>query len=108
MKTPCLRVFFTAIVTFALAPAVKAAPSTVPEVKDLPVQTNLPDVMTMADGTKVTTPEQWQHRRDEMKKSSSITCRTRPRAAAARQCERAGYPIARPCWMARRSFGWCI
>ena len=67
MKTPRLRVFFTAIITIALAPAVKAAPMTFPEVKDLPVQTNMPDVMTMADGTKVTTPEQWQQRRDEMK-----------------------------------------
>jgi len=40
---------------------------TFPEVKDLPVQTNMPDVMTFADGTKVTTPKQWQRRREEMK-----------------------------------------
>ena len=38
-----------------------------PEPKDLPVQTNLPDVMTMADGTRVTTPAQWRARREEMK-----------------------------------------
>jgi hypothetical protein len=38
-----------------------------PEVKDLPVQTNLPEVMTMADGTKVTTLKQWHRRREEMK-----------------------------------------
>jgi hypothetical protein len=44
-----------------------AAPISFPEVKDLPVQTNLPDVLTMADGTKVTTPEQWRARREEMK-----------------------------------------
>lgn len=44
-----------------------AAPVSFPEVKDLPVQTNLPDVMTMADGTKVTTPAQWCARREEMK-----------------------------------------
>jgi hypothetical protein len=44
-----------------------AAPETFPDVKDLPIQTNLPDVMTMADGTKVTTPAQWRARREEMK-----------------------------------------
>lgn len=38
-----------------------------PEVKDLPVQPGLPDVMTMADGTKVSTPAQWRQRREEMK-----------------------------------------
>ena len=46
---------------------VSAAPVSFPEVKDLPVQTNLPEVMTMADGTKVTTPAQWRARREEMK-----------------------------------------
>jgi hypothetical protein len=40
---------------------------TMPEVKDLPVRAEMPDVMTMADGTKVTTPAQWQTRREEMK-----------------------------------------
>jgi hypothetical protein len=44
-----------------------AALETFPDVKDLPVQTNLPDVLTMADGTKVTTPAQWRARREEMK-----------------------------------------
>jgi (4-O-methyl)-D-glucuronate---lignin esterase len=44
-----------------------AASLTFPEVSDLPVQTNLPDVMTMADGARVTTPAQWQARRAEMK-----------------------------------------
>jgi hypothetical protein len=43
------------------------AAMTFPDVKDLPVQTNLPDVMTFVDGTKVTTPKQWQRRREEMK-----------------------------------------
>ena len=38
-----------------------------PEVKDLPVQPSMPDVMTMRDGTKVTTTAQWQARREEMK-----------------------------------------
>ncbi|HWC61333.1 MAG TPA: hypothetical protein VHC44_16690, partial [Verrucomicrobiae bacterium] len=67
MKTPHLRVLFTAIIVIALAPTVKAKSLEFPEVKDLPVQTNLPDVMTMVDGTKVKTPEQWQRRREEMK-----------------------------------------
>ena len=44
-----------------------AAPISFPEVKDLPVQTNLPDVMIMLDGTKVTTPAQWRARREELK-----------------------------------------
>jgi len=38
-----------------------------PEVKDLPDRPEMPDVMTMLDGTKVTTPAQWQRRREEMK-----------------------------------------
>jgi hypothetical protein len=44
-----------------------AAPVAFPEPADLPAQTNLPDVMTMANGTKVTTPSQWRARREEMK-----------------------------------------
>jgi hypothetical protein len=44
-----------------------AAPVSFLEAKDLPVQTNLPDVMTMADGTKVTTVAQWRARREELK-----------------------------------------
>ena len=42
-------------------------PVVFPEPSDLPIQTNLPDVMTMLDGTKVTTPAQWRTRREEMK-----------------------------------------
>jgi hypothetical protein len=37
------------------------------KVKDLPVQTNLPDVFTMLDGTRVTNVSQWPARREEMK-----------------------------------------
>ncbi|HEU6447665.1 MAG TPA: hypothetical protein VFV23_04425 [Verrucomicrobiae bacterium] len=44
-----------------------AAAPVFPEVNDLPVQTNLPDVFTMLDGTRVTTPAQWQKRREQMK-----------------------------------------
>lgn len=38
-----------------------------PEIKDLPVRKEMPGVMTMADGSRVTTPAQWQARREEMK-----------------------------------------
>lgn len=38
-----------------------------PEVNDLPVRKEMPDVMVMNDGTKVTTVEQWRKRREEMK-----------------------------------------
>jgi hypothetical protein len=37
------------------------------DVSNLPVQIQMPEVMTMDDGTRVTTPEQWQERRKEMK-----------------------------------------
>ena len=50
----------------SLSPA-HAVPAVFPDVNHLPAQTNLPDVMTMLDGTRVTTPEQWQARREEMK-----------------------------------------
>lgn len=35
-------------------------------VKDLPIIKEMPDPLTMKDGTKVTTPEQWKARRKEM------------------------------------------
>ena len=44
----------------------KAGPS-FPEVKDLPVRKEMPDPLTMRDGTKVTTAAHWSQRRDEMK-----------------------------------------
>jgi hypothetical protein len=49
-------------------PPIKTAMGTLPGVNDLPVRAELPDVMTMNDGTKVTTPAQWEKRRAEMKK----------------------------------------
>jgi hypothetical protein len=65
MKSLRTHFLFAAFATVLLS--FNAAAIDFPEVKDLPVQTNLPDVMTMVDGTKVTTPAQWQHRREEMK-----------------------------------------
>jgi hypothetical protein len=52
----------------AVTPVTQAASDEMPDVKDLPVSPEIPDVMTMADGTKVTTPQQWQVRREEMKR----------------------------------------
>jgi hypothetical protein len=40
---------------------------TFPEVNDLSVRKEMPDVMTMNDGTRVTTVAQWRARREEMK-----------------------------------------
>jgi dienelactone hydrolase len=37
-----------------------------PEVEQLPVLTALPDPLTMANGETVTTPEEWQQRREEI------------------------------------------
>src|SRR4051812_41831683 len=66
-----MKTFRAILVAFALIAIAARADSVLlksfPEVKDLPVQTNMPDVMTMADGTKVTTPKQWRKRREEMK-----------------------------------------
>jgi len=50
-----------------VVPATRAAPGTFPDVKDLPVRREMPDAMTMDDGTKVTTAAQWRARREEMK-----------------------------------------
>ncbi|HTV61710.1 MAG TPA: hypothetical protein VMH30_03990 [Verrucomicrobiae bacterium] len=65
------RAFLTSAVAFAalspsLSPELRAARS-FPDVNDLPVQMQMPDVMTMDDGTRVTTLKQWRKRREEMK-----------------------------------------
>ena len=52
---------------FGPASSGKVAMETFPEVNDLPVRKEMPDVMTMNDGTKVTTVAQWRARREEMK-----------------------------------------
>jgi hypothetical protein len=49
-------------------PAIRTAAGTLPAVKELPVRKELPDVMVMNDGTRVTKPAQWQKRREEMKR----------------------------------------
>src|ERR1041385_7248246 len=49
-------------------PPIKTAMKPMPRVKDLPVRNEMPDVLTMNDGAKVTTQKQWKKRRDEMKR----------------------------------------
>jgi len=49
-------------------PKIKTPLGTLPGVKDLPVRNEMPDVMVMNDGTKVTTRAQWDKRREEMKR----------------------------------------
>ncbi len=70
LKTNSVFIFVTGLLLLS-ANASRAqtmdVQGTFPEVKDLPVQTNLPDVMTMDDGSKVRTVAQWRARREEMK-----------------------------------------
>lgn len=66
MKSLRSILFLFTVATLAV-PTTKAAPAVFSEPKDLPVQTNLPDVMTMNDGARVTTTAQWRQRREEMK-----------------------------------------
>ena len=47
-------------------PVIKTSMAKLPGVKELPVRKELPDIMTMNDGTKVKTLEQWKQRRQEM------------------------------------------
>ncbi len=50
-------------------PPIPTAFPRLPGVSELPVRRDLPDVLTMNDGTKVTTPAQWQKRREEMRRT---------------------------------------
>jgi hypothetical protein len=49
-------------------PRIKTPMGTLPGVDKLPIRKELPDVMVMNDGTKVTSREQWEKRREEMKR----------------------------------------
>jgi len=49
-------------------PVIKTAMGTLPGVNELPVRKEMPDVMTMNNGRKVTTVQQWEKRREEMKR----------------------------------------
>jgi hypothetical protein len=49
-------------------PRIKTPMGILPGVFDLPVRKEMPDVMVMNNGTKVVSQEQWQKRREEMKR----------------------------------------
>ncbi len=49
-------------------PRIKTPMGTLPGVNQLPRRDEMPGVMVMNDGTKVTTRRQWEKRRDEMKR----------------------------------------
>ncbi len=50
-------------------PSIKSAQPSLPGVAALPVRAEMPAVLTMNDGTKITTPTQWKLRREEMKRT---------------------------------------
>ena len=50
-------------------PRIQAPLGTLPGVDQLPVRKEMPDVMLMNDGTKVTTRAQWEKRREEIKRT---------------------------------------
>lgn len=49
-------------------PQIQTPMAPLPGVNELPVRQELPDPLTMNDGSKVTTPEQWKVRREEIRK----------------------------------------
>ena len=49
-------------------PAIKTPMGTLPGVNNLPVRSEMPDVLTMNNGQRVTTVKQWKKRREEMKR----------------------------------------
>ncbi len=50
-------------------PRIKTPMGTLPGVAELPVRKDLPDIMVMNDGTKVTNRRQWERRREEMRRT---------------------------------------
>src|SRR5689334_8333693 len=48
-------------------PPIKTAMGTLPGVNDLRVRSEMPDVMVMNNGKRVTTVKEWKKRREEMK-----------------------------------------
>jgi hypothetical protein len=49
-------------------PPIPTSLGTMPGMNDLPIRPEMPDVMVMNDGARVTTMEQWKNRREEMKR----------------------------------------
>lgn len=50
-------------------PEIKTDMGKMPGVNELPVRAEMPDPMVMNDGTRVTTPEQWKKRREEIRRT---------------------------------------
>lgn len=66
MTRPCHGLAAT-LLCFAASAVAADVPATMPGPRDLPTRKEMPDPLVMNDGTKVTTPEQWRARREEMK-----------------------------------------
>ena len=49
-------------------PPIRTSLESLPGVKDLPARVEMPDVMTLNSGQKVTTVDQWRRRREEVKR----------------------------------------
>ena len=49
-------------------PPIRTSLGSLPGVRDLPVRAEMPDVMTLDSGQRVTTHGQWRQRREEMKR----------------------------------------
>ena len=49
-------------------PKIKTTLGTLPGVRELPIRKEMPDVMVMKNGKKVTSQKQWKKRREEMKR----------------------------------------
>jgi hypothetical protein len=62
-----LAIVVTVWLSFLTATAQAADTTTLPAVKDLPLQAAMPDPLMGADGHKITTKEQWQQRREKIK-----------------------------------------
>ena len=85
-------------------PRIKTPLGILPGVNELPVRKELPDVMVMNDGTKVTTRRQWEKRREEMKRILAYyavgKCRRPREMSRAKKCN------PKRCWMERFDTGW--
>src|SRR6478609_4335822 len=50
-------------------PPIKTSMATMPGANELPTRTSMPNVLTMNDGMRVSTAQEWQKRREEMKRT---------------------------------------
>src|SRR5689334_6361106 len=61
-----LKTSLAALLSLAVPLAAQTTRPHIP-VNDLPIHKEMPEPLTFQNGHKVTTPEQWRHRREEMK-----------------------------------------